>query len=407
MSPPYELRDKATGQVVAGFDNMDAEPGKFIEVYKGDAEGSPNARISGGAIKRPEGSGTPPDPIPPDPTPIPPATGKFADALKAAFTSGSVLNWTDGPVTLDGPIVLRSQGNIIGFGLRGNGMKIRCNFPGGGGFPIHLLIDDAGHNIRQFRLQDFTVEGSGHEGAIKMECNRNDSWIYSGEINNVKCEGHSKHAVYACGSVFEFDCTSIGSEGGLGLFRATERGAKASDPEGTDGNRGLPSAMTGSDWRPRDFHGDAILLDSSTRWRECYDLTLEKGYIVTGQGPGYGINAMGGITKVRGVGFENFAGSAAVYCGYRGGIFEDCRTANASNMKYFIEAELTGALEIRSCSVENENQGTGIRLASVKDLQGGGRIILDPGSRSDPHGNDIDTTFTGDRFVIARYDPRA
>lgn len=349
---------------------------------------------------------TEPPPVVVDPPPVvtqPPApTGKFATDLLAAFNAGTTLDW-HGDITLDAPIVLKSSGNVIGFGLRANGAKITCNFASGG-YAIHLLITDAGHNIRQFRLQDFTVTGSGHDGAIKMECNRNDSWIYSGEIVNVKCENHSKHAIYACGSVFEFDCTSIGSTGGLGLFRATERGAKESDPSGTDTNRGLPSAITGSDWRPRDFNGDAILLDSSTAYRECFDLTLDKGYIVTGKGTGYGINAKGGITKVRGVGFENFAGKAAVFCGYRGGSFEDCRTANASNMKYFVEAELTGVLEIRSCRVENEGAGTGIRLASAKDLQGGAKIVLDPGHSSDPKGLDIDTTLP---VMIAQYVKRA
>jgi len=71
--PPYELRDKATGEVVPNFEDMDTEPGRFIEVYSGPASGSPDTRISGGALQRPSDTPVPPDPepepIPPDPVP--------------------------------------------------------------------------------------------------------------------------------------------------------------------------------------------------------------------------------------------------------------------------------------------------------------------------------------------------
>lgn len=334
--------------------------------------------------------------------PIP--TGEFATALRAAWDADRPLNWTGGDVTLKQPLGLLATVNKTGFSLNMNDANVHCDFNDATKYAITFEIISADRNIREFSVKEIKFRGvSAFAGGLRFRCPLNTSWIYSFSLSDISCGGHTEHAVHYDGSVFECEAVNLKSTGGKGLLRGTTYNT-AQGPA-------LPSAMVGRNWRPRDFQGHAVQFDSPTPYAEPFDLRLTEGYFVTGQGPGYGISAPAGLNAVEGCGFENIKGKAAMLIGYRGGRITDCQGSNPSpntnvptnpGMAYLVQCDLTGTLKLAGCSVENYLSGSGMRLAKVQDLQGGGRIVVDP-SASDPNANDIDTNFANNRIQIVTY----
>ena len=177
MPPPYELRDKATDTVVPGFDDMDAEPGKFIEVYKGDAEGTPSARISAGAIVRP--GGTPDPPEPPDP-PNPPTSGgdmdtatnelQLRDALQTYANEKRVgMLYCKTPITLSDTIEIRQMSNDgTPWGCIGNYTKINWTGAGGKDMIVFRGVKDVPNRALVF--EKFSMYGNGYDHAPAGAC---------------------------------------------------------------------------------------------------------------------------------------------------------------------------------------------------------------------------------------------
>lgn len=351
---------------------------------------------------------TPPDP--PVTPPVIPPTGTFARAVSDAFNADKELNWLGGDTTLAAPIMLSTTVGKTSFGIRGNGAKINCAFNDPTKKAINLIIPSTAHGVafRNWNITDMHFGGSGFAGAIGAQCWTNQSWIYAFKVNNISCDGHAEHAIHYSGSVFECDTSDIISSGGLGLFRATERGVLASDPTASDGDRGLPSAMTGSNWRCRDFNGDGALLESSTPYREPFDLRINEGYFVTGLGQGCGVNAPSGLTEIQGVGFE-FLNNVGIFMGYRGGRVIRCQATNpvagatfgsGSGMAYLVHAQ-AGNVLLDGCSAADEGSGSGIRLAKIDDMSGG-RVMLNP-TASSLTGADCDWNGPNANFHIVQY----
>jgi hypothetical protein len=336
------------------------------------------------------------------PAPVP--TGAFATAIRAAWDADEPLDWVDGDVTLNAPIELVANSNKTGFSLNMNEANVHCAFNDPTKYAISFVINNGGVNIREFSVKEIKFRSvTPFAGGLRFTCRLNTSWIYSYTVSDISCGGHSEHAVWLDGSVFECDLNNLKSTNGKGLLRATTYV--------TSQGHALPSAMVGKNWRPRDFNGNAVQFDSPTPYAEPFDLRLTEGYFVTGLGNGIGISAPSGMTAVDGCGFENIRGKAAMYIGYRGARVTDCQGSNPSpntnvatnpGMAYLVDCGLTGTLKLEGCSVENYGSGSGMKLAKVQDLQGGGRIVLDP-SRSDANGDDIDSNFAKDRFQIAVY----
>jgi len=190
----------------------------------------------------------------------------FTAAVQAAWTNDRTLFWTGGDVTLSAPITLTATMNKFSFGLFMNGSKITCAFNDATKAAINVIIPATSGNVyvRNWSFDRFQVVGSSpFLGALYFECHTNSSAIYAGKISDVRAENHTGHAIVVSGSVFEFIMVNIGSTQGLGGFRAIERGVHASDPTGTDSDRGLPSAMYLYSPNFRDFHGNAVELASS------------------------------------------------------------------------------------------------------------------------------------------------
>lgn len=212
MPPPYELRDKATGQVVPGFDDMDAEPGKFIEVYKGDAEGSPNARISGGALVRP--NGTTPGPTPPDP----PVSGgdmdtatnekELRDALQTYANEKRVgMLYCKAPIDLTDTITIQQSANDgTPWGVNGNYAKLNWKGPGDKDMIVYRGVK--GVSNRGLVFEKFSMYGNGYDhppagSCLKLWAPEGDpGCLYKFTIRDVHTS-YATHGLYLLGAVFE------------------------------------------------------------------------------------------------------------------------------------------------------------------------------------------------------------
>jgi hypothetical protein len=424
MARKYALIDVATGLPVVDdggvkWDSITWPAGTRAEIF----DMSRGARISPGCFTVPADS----EPVPPpeEPVPIPPPippvdeeeedipappvhTSNFVDHLIAHFNDDEALDWQDGNVTLKSPVALGASSNKTGFNLNMNEASVFCDYNDPTKHAITFAIAEPNINIREFAVKEIKFRRvTPFAGALRFRCPINTSWIYSFTAGDISCGGHTEHALHLDGSVFEANFPRLKSTNGKGLFRATTYV--------TSQGHALPSAMVGEDWRPRDFEGHAIQMDSPTPYAEPFDLRLTEGYVVTGLGSGMGLHAPSGLTSIEGFGFENIKGKAAMYLGYRGGDVIRCQGSNpspntnvASNpgMAHLVFCELTGTLTLDGCSVENYGSGSGMKLAKVMDLQGAGKIVVNPTS-SHPNADDIEGNFAKDRFAIVVYKPKA
>lgn len=305
--------------------------------------------------------------------------GDFTAAVQAAFAADRVLNWSGADATLTAPIVLDVTQWKFGFGIRLNGAQV-INM--GDGPALHIRVPVVnGAVVRNVGMRNFVLSDGhffGGYGALRMECRSNGSWLGLGNISTISCDAHTGYAVELLGSVFEGEVSRVTTTNGLGAFHARTCGLVDPDPNATDGDKGLPSALyiTMPDFR--DGTSDAVLLSSATPYQEPFDLTVKDGYIVTNGGSA--IVAPAGLKKVEGTGVENNHGDTAIFVGYRGGEFKSVTGANPVAMpagQYYplISAALAnGTVVIEDCGIQNEGPGTGAVLCVVSG--GGGKVYL-------------------------------
>jgi hypothetical protein len=228
--PPYELRDKATGEVVPDFDNMDTAPGRFIEVYSGTASGNPDTRISGGALERPADGGTPPiePPIeppvePPIIEPIPP-TGEGMDyptneaQLREClnmYAASQYVGMLDPRVNIEttSPIVLTANASSP-WGVNGNYAKITYR---GSGDDCLRVEGQNGQNNRGLTLKNLVLDGGdggnmsggGAAACLRVSAPLGDNGpIYKFHLENLFMSG-AVNGLILEGGVYEGECRTM------------------------------------------------------------------------------------------------------------------------------------------------------------------------------------------------------
>lgn len=244
MSPPYKLVDMATGLDVPDFVGMDAQPGEFIEVYKGPSPSNPQARISGGALERPaEGGATgPTGPGPTGPTgptgPVDPpvVTGGLFNPTTGAELQAAAQLAMDGPYLLmcdsrsrpvvSQQIVLKARdAGTTRHGILGNGMKLCGGFDTSGQTLMtvelaalqnrHFYLDNIGFDDRQWMRQapcgGLTMRGRrsvGENGFYQFQLNHLvfetmkdgltfDGYVFEGLVDAVEGTNCDRIAVLA------------------------------------------------------------------------------------------------------------------------------------------------------------------------------------------------------------------
>ncbi len=328
----------------------------------------------------------------------------FANAVQDAWDNDYTLNWLGGDVTIVAPIVLQAVTSKFGFGIRGNGAGINCDFNDATKYAITIEVPIVAGEVlqtivvRNFTLQDMTFGGTTpFAGAIELRCLSNGSWINSFLMNNIVCETHSGWAYKWNGSVFECRAVSLKSTGGIGglqIIRADNAG---------NGDYGLPSAMELDQPNFRDGSGSGVSLEGPA-FTEPFDLSIRGGYIVTMGGNA--VEAPSGITLVDGLGIEFMNGGYGLTIGYRGGVVKGgTRGANpvagaaegGPGMRYLVLWwGGSGQLVLEDVHYENEGSGTNMELAKIDG--GSGNCYLNRAGT----GSDIDTTSSGD-ILIADY----
>jgi hypothetical protein len=315
---------------------------------------------------------------------------QFASYVQAAFAGDYVLNWTGGNVTLTAPIELSITQWKFAFGVRLNGANVTSNFNDATKAAVHISMPVVnGAVVQNVGMRNFTF-CDGHfggttpfYGAIRMECRTNHSWIGLGLLDNLTCDGHSGYAVELLGSVFEGGVQNVTTSNGTGAFHARSCGLVDPDPNATDGDKGLPSALYIINPDFRDATGDAVLLDSATEYQEPFDLTIEGGYIV--DNGGRAVNAPAGLKLVDGTGIEGNHSTEAIFVGYRGGYFRNVTGANPVAVAQYplIRASLAnGGVTIETSGIQNEGSGTGAILTAVSG-QGGTVCLNNSGTAAD------------------------
>jgi hypothetical protein len=358
MNPPYRLIDQATGATV--FEDMDTEPGEYIEVYAGQSPGNPDTRISDGAVQRPDDNPDPPDP--PDP-PMP--DSDFQKALQAALDAGTVLH-LNADITIDAPVAVKINSSQIGwFGLDGGMHKIRSNV--GNGPAIRFYMDDSvaqGVCARGFFCGNLGMIGSGNESAlIQADVPFNDRWLVNPEFRSLWLEGSGGDGIVLRGSIFEGNLYSVGT------MNCKGNGAVLAQA-GPDNNKGVLSAMRWYGGTHRQNMGHGILYED---YGGPHDVRLYGLYFC--ENHKNGINALCGLELVDGCGFENNGADidnpAAIYaenfCYLR-----KCTGSTHGTQPWLLRGYVVGEFSLDTCSVAGYGGGN----PQIANLTGQGSVRL-------------------------------
>lgn len=232
MTPPYKLVDMETGKDVPNFVGMDTDPGRFIEVYSGDAAGNPTARISGGALKRPDGVVVDPPPVDPpvDPPPIDPPpvdTGddmlkpknaaEFKSMVQSALNVGSFAIFAPG-IALDvtTPMVFDLKNVGAPHGIIGNGIKL--NWKGAGGPDMLTFKGNKVNGVcTGLMLSSMYMFGNGYAGDPAGDCLKlyapegDPGAIYKFVLRDIYTN-YATRGIVLEGAVFEGYCENIHAE---------------------------------------------------------------------------------------------------------------------------------------------------------------------------------------------------
>jgi len=309
----------------------------------------------------------------------------FEDAVQDAWDNDRALNWTNGNVTLTSPIVLQATESKFGFGIRGNGARIFCDFDDENEYAITMEVPIVtgdvlqGIAVRNWEIADLKFQGvSAFAGALQVRCLSNGSWFYSFLLRDLSCDAHSGYAYWWNGSVFECIGERCKSSGGMGGFKIERAGKTGLD---TDPDMGLPSAMQLLSPNFRDGSEHGIFLYCVQAFTEPFDLSITGGYIVTMGGNG--VVAPAGMTMIDNLGIEFMNGGAGCHIGYRGCLIKgETRGANAvasaaedgPGLKYLVFWwAASGRLLLEDLSWSDEGSGSGMELAKVS---GSGTVYM-------------------------------
>ena len=257
MSPPYKLVDMETGKDVPEFVGMDTAPGRFIEVYAGNAAGNPDARISGGALERPGGVTPPIDPPidppvdPPVDPPLPTGDGMIRPAnenellaalQQSANTSTICMLDPFTKVSLTKPLVVQCKGNDGSpWGVIGNGAKLIWNGPAGGKpltFRGATANWDSFQTNRGLLVQGLFIDGQGKSGdCLTLEALFGDPGsIYKSVLRDIYAVYSGANGITFRGAVFESFCDNVHAENCLGHGMETKHDTTSNGMRGIISN---------------------------------------------------------------------------------------------------------------------------------------------------------------------------
>ena len=177
---PYRLVDEETGETVRGddgapFEGMTAPAGALVEVYAGELEGTPTARISPGAATVP--GLEPPDP---NPEPIPPTEGNGMDVIENETQLRDALETyareqrvgscgSKTPITMTAPIVIQQTSHDgMPWGANLNFTRLLWRGPGDADMITYRGKD--GISNRGLFLERFAMDGNGYGGTPARRC---------------------------------------------------------------------------------------------------------------------------------------------------------------------------------------------------------------------------------------------
>lgn len=278
----------------------------------------------------------------------------FETALRAAIDGNRNLNWLNGDVTLTAPIVITIASNKDSIGLNMNGARILCDFNDPTAFGLSYVIDPppAPQTIvcKGPDISDVTfIAISPAAGGVRLECRTNQSWIFGFIFNNVHTIGFVRAGIFCHGSVFEAqfnNCVPTGSGHG---YEFRNCGPELDDPDYTDTDVGIISAIWIRGGTMRDGSDHPVLATSSQPFREPRDFTVRDCYVVGNNGS---LCFPAGFTEISGCGFENNL-TAGILATTEGKIFA-CRASSSGVQPYLLSTFLpsTAFHTLYSCRVE-------------------------------------------------------
>lgn len=261
--------------------------------------------------------------------------------LLDAFTNGYVAYATRKTYTVASPILINLTADSIGAGFDGRGCVITSTITNGSDV-ITIQFDPAasGHNLRNFVLSNFTINGSGTDGNLfVLRCAQSTSFIYDFALYNCVFNFGGGHGMWFDGSVFEFTifncwCTSNSGDGAHftnnasgGIFSAAHwvgGGAR------TNGGCGIQLANFG----PTDLH-------------------IQDAYMVLNND--VGIYASNGISGVDNCGFE--MNQTVGLAGNNFGHVTNSTMSSSGRQTYGVQFFLSGN-EITLHGCDNQYYGT-------------------------------------------------
>lgn len=259
----------------------------------------------------------------------------FEAALRAAVTANKELNWLNGDVTLTAPITIDISSNKDRIGLNLHGATLSCDFNDATAYGITFRIPPPpaptgivckGPNIRNGTIG----AASPAAGGLQLECRTNQSWIFGFIHSNITTFGFAEAGMKYHGSVFEghiVDCVPFGNKHGM-LFRNC--GPELDDPDYSDTDVGIVSAIWIRGGTMRDHSDHPVLAAASQPFREPRDFTVRDVYVVGNNGS---LCFPAGFTEVSGCGFENNL-DAGILATSEGKIF--CSRASTSGVQPYL-----------------------------------------------------------------------
>jgi hypothetical protein len=220
---PFKLVDQSTGQTATNpdgtpWENMDAPDGQYVELYAGTAPGSPNNRISPGAILLEGDTVDPPDPPDPPIDPIPPTEGNAMDRIDNATQLRDALMtyaneqrvgqcYSKLPIDIPSTITITQEHHDgTAWGVNGNFIKLNWTGPGGDDMLVYRGVPGAPN--RGLVIMGLGMYGNGYAGnpagsCLKLYAPEGDTAaIYRFTIRDV-FTSWANHGIYLLGAVYE------------------------------------------------------------------------------------------------------------------------------------------------------------------------------------------------------------
>lgn len=278
----------------------------------------------------------------------------FEAKLRADLAANRETNWLNGDVTLTAPIVLDVTSNKDRIGVRLNGATIRCDFNDAAAYGITYRVPPPPAPVGvvckgpNFSDGHFTAS-SPAAGGLCLECRTNQSWIFGFTHKNLSTIGFADAGLFYHGGVFEFqlvDCVPTSNKYG---FKFRNCGPELDDPDYSDGDVGIISAVWIRGGTMRDHTDHPLIATSSQPFREPRDFTVRDVYVVGNNGC---LTFPAGFTEISGCGFENNLNSG-ILATSEGKIF-CCRASTGGVQPYLLSTYLPSGTghTLYSCRIE-------------------------------------------------------